>query len=89
MQESNSSDIDVFDFATKQPKISKVRQNTKLSGKNRYDKLQRLYKQANKVYFKGIQSNDMIVRLDIEKITKAVKDQLNPLYKELGVDKTK
>lgn len=44
MQESNSSDIDVFDFATKQPKISKVRQNTKLSGKNRYDKLQRLYK---------------------------------------------
>ena len=29
--------------------------NTKVSGKNGYDKLQRLYKQANKVYYKGIQ----------------------------------
>ena len=60
---------------------------TKVSGKNGYDKLQRLYKQANKVYYKGIQSNGMIGRLDIEKIANAVKDQLNPLYKALGVDK--
>jgi hypothetical protein len=29
----------------------------------------------------------MIERLDIDKITDAVKDQLNPLYKALGVDK--
>ena len=36
---------------------------------------------------KGIQSNGMIGRLDIEKIANAVKDQLNPLYKALGVDK--
>ena len=34
--------------------------NTKVSEKNGYDKLQRLYKQANKVYYKGIQSNGMI-----------------------------
>lgn len=61
--------------------------NIKVSGKNGYDKLQRLYKQANKVYYKGIQSNGMIGRLDIEKIADAVKDQLNPLYKALGVDK--
>lgn len=61
--------------------------NTRVSGKNGYDKLQRLYKQANKVYYKGIQSNGMIERLDIEKIADAVKDQLNPLYKALGVDK--
>ena len=61
--------------------------NTKVSGKNGYDKLQRLYKQANKVYYKGIKSNGMIGRLDIEKIADAVKDQLNPLYKALGVDK--
>ena len=61
--------------------------NTKVSGKNGYDKLQRLYKQANKVYYKGIQSNGMIGRLNIEKIANAVKDQLNPLYKALGVDK--
>lgn len=65
----------------------RLNKNTKLSGKNRYDKLQRLYKQANKVYYKGIKSNGMIGRLDIEKIADAVKDQLNPLYKALGVDK--
>ena len=63
--------------------------NTKVSGKNGYDKLQRLYKQANKVYYKGIQSNGMIERLNIEKIANAVKEQLNPLYKALGVEKIK
>ena len=61
--------------------------NTKVSGKNGYDKLQRLYKQANKVYYKGIQSNGMIERLNIEKIANAVKEQLNPLYKALGAEK--
>ncbi|MGN0272752.1 MAG: hypothetical protein ACI4DL_08340 [Lachnospiraceae bacterium] len=59
----------------------RLSKNTKVSGKNGYDKLQRLYKQANKVYYKGIQSNGMIGRLNIEKIADAVKDQLNPLYK--------
>lgn len=63
------------------------KKTTKISGKNGYDKLQRLYKQANKVYYKGIQSNGMIGRLDIEKIADAVKDQLDPLYKALGVNK--
>lgn len=65
----------------------RLNKKTKVSGKNGYDKLQRLYKQANKVYYKGIQCNGMIGRLDIEKIANAVKDQLNPLYKALGVDK--
>ena len=63
--------------------------NTKVSGKNGYDKLQRLYKQANKVYYKGIQSNGMIERLNIEKIANAVKEQLNPLYKAFGVEEIK
>lgn len=67
----------------------RLAKNTKVSGKNGYDKLQRLYKQANKVYYKGIQSNGMIGRLNINKIADAVKDQLNPLYKALGVEKTK
>lgn len=65
----------------------RLNKNTKASGKSGYDKLQRLYKQANKVYYKGIKSNGIIARLDIEKIVNAVKDQLNPLYKALGVDK--
>lgn len=65
----------------------RLSKSTKVSGKNGYDKLQRLYKQANKVYYKGIQSNGMIGHLDIEKIVNAAKDQLNPLYQALGVDK--
>jgi hypothetical protein len=70
--------------------ISFLRLNKKIkvSGKSGYDKLQRLYKQANKVYYKGIKSNGMVERLDIDKIANAVKDQLNPLYKALGIDKT-
>lgn len=65
----------------------RLSKNTKVSGKNGYYKLQNLYKQANKVYYKGIQSNGMIERLNIEKIASAVKDQLNPLYKALGINK--
>ena len=37
----------------------------------------------------GIQSNGMIESLNIEKIANAVKEQLNPLYKALGVEKIK
>ncbi len=70
-------------------KFLRLAKNTKVSGKNGYDKLQRLYKQANKIYYKGIKSNGMIAHLDIDKIADEVKDQLNPLYKMLGVDKTK
>ena len=33
--------------------------------------------------------NGMIERLNIEKIANAVKEQLNPLYKALGVEKIK
>ncbi len=66
-------------------KFLKLSKKTKVSGKNGYDKLQRLYKQANKVYYKGAKSNALIGHLDIEKITDAVKDQLNPLYRALGV----
>lgn len=63
--------------------------NVKVSGISGYDKLQRLYKQANKVYYKGIKSNGMIERLDIDKIVENVKSQLKPLYTALGVDITK
>ena len=70
-------------------KFLRLAKNTKVSGKDGYDKLQRLYKQANKIYIKGNKSNGMIAHLDIDKIADEVKDQLNPLYKVLGVDKTK
>lgn len=66
-------------------KFLRLGKKSKLSGKNGYEKLQNLYKQANKVYYKGIQSNGMIARLDIEKIAENVKNELNPLYEALGV----
>ena len=45
-----------------------------------------LYSKGNKVYYKGMKSNGMINILNIEKISLAVKDQLSPLYKALGVN---
>ena len=63
----------------------RLKKNTKISGNSGYDKLKNLYKQANKMYIKGMKSNGMVEKLDIEKISIAVKDQLAPLYKALGV----
>ena len=64
----------------------KLNKNEKITGSNGYDKLQRLYRKANKVYYKGMKSNGMINILNIEKISLAVKDQLSPLYKAMGVN---
>lgn len=63
--------------------------NAKINGKSGYEKLQNLYRQANKVYFKGAKSNGMIAKLDIDKIVNSVRDQLKPLYDVLGVKITK
>ena len=63
----------------------RLKKCTKVTGSTGYDKLMRLYKQANKVYYKGMKSNGMVAKLDIDKISLAVKDQLAPLYKALGV----
>lgn len=56
------------------------------TGQNGYEKLKYLYRRANKMYYKGMRSNGMVNHLDIDKITNAVKDQLEPLYKALGAD---
>lgn len=58
---------------------------TKVSKGSGYDKLKKLFKQANKMYYKGMKSNGMIERLDIEKIVQNVYAELEPLYKELGI----
>ena len=63
----------------------KLSKKTKIQGKSGYEKLQRLYKRANKIYFKGMKSNGMFECLDLDKITENVKDQPDPLYKALGV----
>jgi len=58
---------------------------TKISGSDGCNKLKKLYRQANKMYIKGMKSNGMVKRLDIPKIVNSVKDELEPLYKVLGV----
>ncbi len=37
------------------------------------------------MYFKGVNGNGMIAKLDIDKIVNSVRDQLRPLYEVLGV----
>ncbi len=64
----------------------RLNKKTKPSGKNGFEKLKYLYKKANKVYLKGMKCNGMIGSLDIEKIAHAVKKELSPLYKALGVE---
>lgn len=63
----------------------RLKKGTKISGGTGYDKLKRLYKMANKVYYKGMKSNGMVEKLDIDKILEAVKEEISPLYKALGV----
>ena len=63
-----------------------LKKDTKITGGNGYEKLKMLYRKANKIYFKGMKSNGMISKLDIQTISVAVRTQLEPLYKALGVD---
>ena len=63
----------------------RLKKSTKIKGENGFKKLQCLFKQANKMYYKGMQSNGMIAKLNIEKISHAVKTQISPLYKALGI----
>lgn len=62
---------------------------TKASGANGYDKLKKLFKQANKMYYKGMKSNGMVGRLDIDKIVQNIHTELAPLYNELGIERRK
>ena len=57
------------------PKTTKVSKS-----RNGYEELKRLYKMANKVYYKGVRGGEMIEHLDIEKIYKGVSEELQPLY---------
>ena len=62
----------------------RLSKKTKTSGGNGYEKLKNLFKKANKMYYKGIKSNGMIEKLNIDKIIKNVKKELAPIYEELA-----
>ena len=59
--------------------------STKVSGKNGYDKIKKLFKQANKMYYKGIRSNGMVEKLDIDKIVQNIYPEIEPLFKLLEI----
>lgn len=63
----------------------RLSKKTKVSGSNGYDKLKKLFRQANKMYFKGMKSSGLVDRLDIDRIVQDIYDELEPLYKELGI----
>lgn len=66
-------------------KFLKVEKPKNLKGKNGYEKLQNLYKKANKVYYKGSKSNGLIQKLSMDVIGQNVDRELKPLYTALGV----
>lgn len=66
-------------------KFLKVENPKNLKGKNGYEKLQNLYKKANKVYYKGSKSNGLIQKLSMDVICQNVDRELKPLYTALGV----
>ena len=66
-------------------KFLKVEKPKNLKGKNGYEKLQNLYKKANKVYYKGSKSNGLIQKLSMDVICQNVDRELKPLYTALGV----
>ena len=66
-------------------KFLKVETPKNLKGKNGYEKLQNLYKKANKVYYKGSKSNGLIQKLSMDVICQNVDRELKPLYTALGV----
>ena len=58
---------------------------TKISGGNGYEKLKMLFKQANKIYYKGMKGTGTIEHLNINKIACNVQSELASLYDILGV----
>lgn len=64
----------------------RLNKKIKITGTNGYDKLKKLYRKANKIYYKGMRSNKLIEQLDIEKIVEVVGEELAPLYEALGIE---
>ena len=64
----------------------RLNKRIKITGVNGYDKLKKLYRKANKIYYKGRRSNKLVEQLDIDKIVKVAGKQLAPLYEALGIE---
>ena len=64
-------------------KYLRLSEGTKIQGTNGVDKLSKLYKKANKVYYKGAKASDLISKIDIKKIVDEIAGELYELFEEL------
>ena len=57
----------------------RIKEPSKITGKNGYEKIQSLFKKGNKIYIKGRKVSGLLERLDIQKIMNSVNKELEPL----------
>lgn len=61
-------------------------ESTKLTGRNGYEQLKKLFKKGNKIYIKGKTNGSFVQVLDMEKILLNRCSDISPLCTLLGVD---
>lgn len=66
-------------------KFLNVSQKIKIKGQSGQEKIKDLFKKANKTYVKGQKCEGLIDVLDMEKILTDVPEELNKVYKILGI----
>lgn len=76
----------ILDDMTGLSKYLKLNEISKLSGDNAFDKIQNLFKRANKVYFKGISIKGFIAEMNFTPIRKRRKSALHELETLLNVN---
>lgn len=67
-------------------KFLRLKDNTKINGKNGLEKITNLFKKANRTYIKGTKVEGLVDSLDIEKICNHICSQLCSLCKEVGLE---
>ncbi len=67
-------------------KFLRLTEMPKLSGNNAFDKIQLLFKRANKVYFKGISIKSVVGTIDYDAVRKCRKTALKELEQLLNVN---
>ena len=76
----------ILDDLTGLTKYLRLNEMPKLSGNNAFDKIQSLFKRANKVYFKGISIKSFVGVIDYASVRKCRKEALKELETLLNVN---
>ena len=66
-------------------KFLNISKNTKIKGQSGQEKIKDLFRKANKTYVKGQKCEGLIDALDMEKILTDIPEELNKVYKILGI----